>query len=99
MLIAVSTAEAKGVSAAQINTIAKAAFAADTDVPTTLSAVGALLDSQIAKLKLPAGDQAAADILVAALEAAIAVKVGTNTSIANAQAAVGVVLTDVIAAT
>ncbi len=97
--IAIATAEAKGISATQINTIAKAALAADSGTTTTLAAVAGLVDSQISKLHLPPGDQAAADILVTAISAAISAKVGTNTSVANAQAAAAVVLNDVIAAT
>lgn len=97
--IAVATAEAKGISAAQINGIAKLALAADSGTTTSLSAVAGLVDSQIGKLKLSTGDQAAADILVSALSAAITAKVNGNASVASAQAAAAVVLNAVVTAT
>lgn len=97
--IAVATAEAKGIPAAQINAIAKQALAADSGVGSSLAAVGALVDAQIAKLKLPPADQAAANILVAALEAAITTKINGSTSAASAQAAAADVLNAVILAT
>lgn len=97
--IAVATAEAKGIAAVQINIIAKAALAVDTGASGTLPAIATLVDAQIAKLKLPAADQAAANILMAALQAAITAKIGSNKNLAAAQAAVAVVLNDVIAAT
>jgi len=96
--IAVATAEAKGVNATDINRIAKAALAADTGVTGTLSAISGLINGAIAKLKLPAGDQAAADILEIALSAAIQAKIGTNSTVAQAQAAISDVLNAVIAA-
>jgi uncharacterized protein YceK len=97
--IAIATAEQKGISAVQINTIAKAALAADAGTSTTLAAVSAIVTANVAKAGLPAGDVAAADILVAAVSAAIQAKVGTNTSLAAAQADAASVLKDVIAAT
>lgn len=97
--IAVATAEAKGISAVQINTIAKAALAADSGTAATLAAVSGVVQSELAALKLPVADQAAADILVAALSAAIQAKVGTNTTLATAQADAAVVLAAVVAAT
>jgi hypothetical protein len=96
--IAVATAESKGISAAQINSIAKQALAADTGTTATLAAIATLVDQQIAKLKLPAGDQAAANILMAALEAVITAKIGTSKTVAAAEAATALVLNDVIAA-
>jgi uncharacterized protein YceK len=97
--IAVATAEQKGITAAQINTVAKAALAADTGVNGTLAAVSALVDADVAKLNIPAGDKAAADILIAALSGAVSAKVGTSTSLAAAQADAATVLQAVIAAT
>ncbi len=97
--VAVATAESKGISAAQINSIAHAALAADTGVSGTLSAVSGLVNTAIVKAKLPPLDAAAADILVTALSAAVQAKIGNSTSVANAQAAVADVLNAVIAAT
>lgn len=97
--VAVATAEAKGVPASQINKVAKAALAIDSGTGGTLTAISALIDSQIASSGLPAADLAAAKILEVALGAAITSAIGTNTSLATAQAAVADVLTAAIAAT
>ena len=97
--VAVATAEQKGVSAAKINAIAKTALAADTGVSGTLSALSALVNAEIVKLNLPAGDQAAADILEAALGAVIQTKLQGNAALASTQAAVADVLNAVIVAT
>lgn len=97
--VAVATAEQKGISATKINTIAKAALAADSGVSGTLSAVSALVSAQVVKLNLPAGDQAAADILEAALGAVIQSKLQGNATLASSQAAVADVLNAVIVAT
>ena len=97
--VAVATAEAKGVSAAQINGIAHKALAADSGAGATLAAVSGVVQTELAALKLSPGDQAAADILVPALSAAIQAKVGSNATLATAQADVAVVLNAVIEAT
>lgn len=97
--IAVATAEAKGFSAAQINAIAHKALIADQGATATLAAISAVVQSELALLKLPLADQAAADVLLAALSAAVQAKVGTNTTLAQAQAEAAVVINDVIAAT
>lgn len=96
--VAVATAESKGVPAAQINKIAKAALAADSGVSGTLSAISSLVDKQISDAGLPAADLAAAKILEVALGAAIQAKVGNNASLAQAQAALADVLKEAIAA-
>lgn len=98
VLVAVATAEQKGVPAAQINKVAKAALAADSGVSGTLAAVSGLVDDAIAKSGLPAADLAAAKILEVAIAAAISAKVGNNADLAAAQADVAVVLNAVIAA-
>lgn len=97
--VAVATAEQKGIQAAQINSIAKQALAADSGVSATLATVASVVNAQLAKLNLPAGDLAAANILEVAIGAAIQAKVGDNASVAQAQAAVAQVLNAVIAAT
>jgi uncharacterized protein YceK len=97
--VAVATAEQKGVKAAQINAIAKQALAADSGLSATLATVAQVANVQIAKLNLPAPDLAAANILEIALAAAIQTKIGSNPSLAQAQAALAQVLQDAIAAT
>lgn len=99
VLVAVGTAESKGVSAVQINAIAHRALDADSNVSASLAAVAAVVEVEVAALKLPPQDQAAADILLAALSAAVQAKVGTNASLAQAQTAAAVVINDVIEAT
>lgn len=96
--VAVATAETKGVSAAQINSIAKVALAADQGVGATLATISGVVNTQLAKLKLSPGDQAAAAILELALDAAIDAKIGKNPTIAQSQAAAADVLNAVIAA-
>lgn len=97
--VAVATAESKGVSATQINSIAKQALAADTGAGASLAAVTALVNTQIAKLNLPAGDLAAVQILEVALTAAVQQQIGQNPDVAVAQADVAQLLGAVIAAT
>lgn len=97
--VAVATAEQNGVSAAQINAIAKQALAADSGAGATLAAVTAVVNAELVKLKLPAGDLAAAQVLEAALEVAIAQQIGSNASVGQYQAAVADVLQAIIAAT
>lgn len=97
--VAVATAESKGISAAQINTIAHQALIADQGVGATLTAVSSVVQAQIAKLRLTAADQAAADIVLAALSASIQTQLQANPTLAQAQTAAAVVINDVIAAT
>lgn len=97
--VAVATAEAKGIPAAQINSICKTALAADSGTAATLATVSAVVNAQLAKLKLPAGDLAAAQILEDALSVAIQAQVGANPNVATAQAAIADVLNAAIAAT
>lgn len=98
VLVAVATAEQKGVPAAQINKVAKAALVADTGVAGSLAAISALVDDAIAKSGLPAADLAAAKILEVALAAAITSKIGNNADLAAVQSDVAVILNSVIAA-
>lgn len=97
--IAVVTAEIKGITAAQINAVAKQALAADSGAAGTLATVAGIVEGELATLKLPAADQAVADVLVSALSAAIQAKVGANATLAAAQADAAVVLQAVITAT
>jgi hypothetical protein len=98
-LVAVTTAESKGISAAQINSIAKQALAADSGATATLAELAALVNAQLVELKLPAGDIQAAAIVEAGLAAAINAQVGNNPTLAATQAAVADVLQAIIAAT
>jgi hypothetical protein len=97
--VAVATAEQKGVNPVDINRIAKLALAADSGVSGTLAALSQLVNAEIAKLNLPAGDLAAVQVLEIALTAAIQSKLQGNVDLATAQATVAQVLNEVIAAT
>ena len=97
--VAVLVASTQGVSAAEINTIAKAALAADNGAVSTLAELQALLDKEIAKLNLPAADQSAINIVVAALAGALASAIGSNSTVQQAQVIIADVLNDIVAAT
>lgn len=99
VLVAVGTAESKGVSAAEINKVCKVALAADSGTSATLATVTAAVQAELATLNLPAADQLAAGILEAALSEAIEAKIGQNADVATAQADVATVLGYAIAAT
>jgi hypothetical protein len=96
--IAVATAEAKGVKGTDINRIAKLALASDAGTSATLSAISTLVNAQVAKLNLPAGDMAGIAILETALAAAIQGQIANNSNVGAAQAAIADVLNAVIAA-
>lgn len=96
--VAVATAEQKGVSAVQINDIAKQALVANQSTSATLATVAAVVNQQLAKLNLPSADLAAAQILEVALAAEIQTRIGTNADLAAARAAVADVLNAVIEA-
>lgn len=98
-LAAVATAEAKGISAAQINSIAKQALAADSGATATLAELAALVNAQLEKLALPAADIQAAVIVEGALDAAINAQVGQNPTAAATQAAAADVLQAIVTAT
>lgn len=95
-LAAVATAEQHGVTAAQIQDIMRQALAADQGTAATLASVGAVINAQLVKLKLPAGDVAAIEIVEVSVGAAIQAQVGGNATLAQSQAAVADVLTDVL---
>jgi hypothetical protein len=101
--VAVTTAEQKGVTAAKINQLAKAALVAASSSSATLATVSAAVNAEFTKLKLPAGDIAAAqileDALTVAIQAQIAGSAKAGTAIATFQAAATDVLNAVIAAT
>jgi len=97
--VAVATAESKGVPAAQINAICKTALAADAGTAATLATVAQVVNAELARLNLPAGDLAAARILEDTLSIAIQAQVGANPNVATAQAAIANVLNAAIEAT
>jgi hypothetical protein len=97
--IAVATAESKGVTAATINRVAKAALAADAGTPATIGAVSTAVNGAIAKANLPAGDTLAINLIEAALSEAITAKIGANPSVTALQTDVASVLNLVISAT
>lgn len=97
--IAVATAETKGVTAAQINSIAKQALAADNGSAASLAAINELINAQLAKLSLPPADIAAIQILETALSAAVQAQIGQNPNLAQAQAAVAEFINEAIAIT
>ena len=97
--VSVLVASTQGVSAAELNTIAKAVLAADNGAVSTLAELQTLLDKEIAKLNLPTADQAAINILVAALSGALASEIGSNTTVQQAQVIIADVLNDIITAT
>jgi uncharacterized protein YceK len=97
--VAVLVASTQGVSAAEINAIAKAALAADNGAVSTLAELQTLLDKEIAKLNLPTADQTAIGIVVSALSGALASAIGTNTTVQQAQVIIADVLNDIVAAT
>ena len=99
VLAAVTEAERKGITAAQINSVAKQALAADSGTTATLAEVAALVNAQLDKLDLPAGDMQAASVIEGALNVAIGVVVGANPTVAATQAATADVLQAIITAT
>ncbi len=84
--VAVTTAEQKGVSAAQINSVAKSIIA-DVQMSTvTLATMTATLNAELIKLKVPAGDVAAFQGLELAFDAYLVGKYGNNPTVQNLSA-------------
>lgn len=84
--VAVTTAEQKGISAAQINSVAKAIIADVQDSTVTLATLSAGLNAELIKLKVPQGDVEAFQGLELAFDAYVAVKYGNSPNVANLQA-------------
>jgi hypothetical protein len=101
--VAVGTNQAVAkVKASQIKAIATQALAADTGTTATLSAIESVVNAQILKLNLPAGDVAAAQLLTATLTAVIQSELSSpkaSAVTAQTQVAIAQVLNDVILAT
>lgn len=86
--------------AAAVKKIAAEVLAADTGAIATVASLEALAGSKIALLKLPPGDEAAVNLMLAVLDTAVNTYVSKLTgggSAANAQVAVATVCTWVIA--
>jgi len=97
--VAVTTAESKGVSAAQINNVAKAVLQADSGANATVAALTAAVNGAAVKAGVPPGDMAAFQILETAFDAWLATKYGDNATVQNIQADVAAFCAAVIADT
>lgn len=95
---AVTTAEQKGVSAAEIQKIAQAGLAADASASTTLTSVEGALNAEFQAFGLPAGDVAALQIIEAALDAAAATQLSGNATYQNVQVTLSAILNAVLVA-
>lgn len=100
---AVATAESKGITAAQINSVAKVALTAAGSTGATVGTVTAVANAKLATLNLPAGDLAAAQLLESLIGAEIQARLAADpTAAANVGSAstdVSFVLNAVIGAT
>lgn len=83
--VAVTTAEQHGVSAVQINSVAKAVLADTQGVSSTLAGLTQILDQELVKLKVPSGDVQAFQGLEIAFDVYLAAKYGSNPTIAQVQ--------------
>jgi len=97
--VAVTTAESKGVSAAQINSVAKAVLQADSGANATVTALTAAVNGAAVKAGVPPGDMAAFQILETAFDAWLVTKYGDNATVQNIQADVAAFCAAVIADT
>ncbi len=97
--VAVTTAEQKGISAAQINAISKTVLADSQGVTLSLSALTAAANAELIKLNLPAADVAAFQVLEVAFDAYLVSKYGSNTTVQNIQADLALFLNQAIAGT
>lgn len=98
-LAAVTAAEQHGVSAQQINSVAKQALAADQGAGASLAAVKAVLDRELVKLNLPAGDVLAIVIVESEFNAYVQAQIGQDPTLAKAQAAAADIFQAVIDST
>lgn len=98
-LAAVAAAEQHGISAQQINSVAKQALAADQGAGASLAAVKAVLDRELVKLNLPAGDVLAIVIVESEFNAYVQAQIGHDPTLAKAQAAAADIFQAVIDST
>lgn len=96
--VAIIAAEAKGVSALQINRVAKAVLAADQGTSTTLAALASVVNREVLKAGVPPVDVGAFQILEAEFNTWLIAKYGNNVTVQNVQADVAafcqIVITD-----
>jgi hypothetical protein len=97
--VAVTTAESKDVTAAQINTVAKTVLSADSGSAATLAALTSAVNAAATKAGVPAGDIQAFSTLETAFDAYLVVKYGANSTVTNIQADVAAFCNAVIADT
>lgn len=97
--VAVTTAEQKGVTAAQLNTVAKTVLAADAGTTATVTALTSAVNAAAIKAGVPSGDLAAFQGLTIAFDAYVVTKYGSNATVQNVQADVAAFASAVIAAT
>lgn len=100
---AVATAESKGITAAQINGVAKVALTAAGSTGATVATVAAAANAQLGKLNLPPGDLAAAQLLESLIGVEIQARLSADpqaaANVASASTDVSFVLNAVVAAT
>lgn len=97
--VAVTTAEGKGITAAQINAVAKTVLADDQGATASLSALTAAVNGAAVKAGVPAGDVQAFQILETAFDVWLIAKYGSNATVQNVQADVAAFCNAVIADT
>jgi len=97
--VAVTTAEQRGVTAAQINSVAKAVLAADSGLTVSLTTLTATVNSAAQKAGVPPGDIVAFQVLETAFDAYLVAKYGTNSTVTNVQADIATFANAVIADT
>lgn len=97
--VAVTTAEQKGVSAAQINGVAKAVLANDQGLATSVVGLTTVVNAQLVKLNIPAGDVTAFQGIEIAFDAYLVAKYGNDSTVTNLQSDVATFCNLVIAAT
>lgn len=97
--VAVTTAEQKGLRAAQINSVAKSVLQADQGATATLAVLTNIINKQLAKLNLPAADIDAFTGLELAFDTYLVTKYGNNATVQNLQADVAGFCNQVIADT
>jgi uncharacterized protein YceK len=84
--VAVTTAESKGITAAQINRVAKAVIADVSNSTVTVATLSSALNGELLKLGIPSGDVEAFQGLELAFDAYVIAKYGNNATVGNLQA-------------
>lgn len=97
--VAIIAAEAKGVTAAQINTVAKSVLAADQGASASLSVLASVVNGVVLKAGVPPTGVVAFQILEAEFNTWLVAKYGSNAAVQNVQADVAAFCQTVIADT